>query len=328
MGVVDYVSVGCLAIDNIIGTNGEKRLKVFGGNAAFGAAGIGLWHDGRVGVVSRRGTDLPMAWIETLRAHGIDTRGIHDVPMRHMMFSGMVYDETGDRHEVTFNEDGQSAELIEGFPEMTPEMVTLAHENFAPTGDDIPDEYLGADVAIAARHYDRQMAYATRFREGRPDCLLVLDTGLQYMKPECIDLLPPLFEKVDVVIPSEAEARQLFGDVRPSEMLRGLERLGAKHAAVKLGKRGCLVDSGDGLALVGAYHSGSAVKDPSGAGDSFCGGFLVGLRRTGDLVEAAKYGAVSSSFVIEDFGADYALDVRAEDAEARLSHIAVSTYND
>ena len=246
----------------VIGTNGEKRLKVFGGNAAFGAAGIALWHEGRVGVVSRRGLDLPMSWIDSLRAHDIDTDGIHDVHMRHMMFSGMVYDETGDRHEVTFNEDSQSAELVEGFPEMTPDMVTLAHEYFAPTEEDIPDGYLGADVAIAARHYDRQMAYATRFREGRKDCLLVLDTGLQYMKPEHVDILPALFEKVDVVIPSEAEARQLFGDVRPSQMLQGLKQLGAKHAAIKLGKRGCLVDSGSGLALVGAYHCGSAVKDP------------------------------------------------------------------
>ena len=51
---MDYVAVGCLGIDNIINTVGIKKLNVFGGNAAFGTAGISIWHDGEVGVVSRK----------------------------------------------------------------------------------------------------------------------------------------------------------------------------------------------------------------------------------------------------------------------------------
>ncbi len=51
---MDYVAVGCFSIDNIINTRGVKKLNVFGGNAAFGAAGIYLWHEGNVGSVSER----------------------------------------------------------------------------------------------------------------------------------------------------------------------------------------------------------------------------------------------------------------------------------
>ena len=94
---MDYVAVGCLGIDNIINTVGIKKLNVFGGNAAFGTAGISIWHDGEVGVVSRKGTDIPQEWIRMLEERGIDTTGIKDVPMRHMMFdSGISGDDARD----------------------------------------------------------------------------------------------------------------------------------------------------------------------------------------------------------------------------------------
>jgi ribokinase len=61
--------------------------------------------------------------------------------------------------------------------------------------------------------------------------------------------------------------------------------------------------------------------DVYGAGDSYCGGFLVGLDQTGDIVEAALRGSVSASIVIEGTGAYYALDVLPELAEARLQSL-------
>ena len=321
---MDYVAVGCFAIDNIINTRGVKKLNVFGGNAAFGAAGIYLWHDGNVGIVSRKGIDIPDRWMEMLRKQKIDIAGVRDVPMRHMMFSGMVYDENGERREVTFNEDEQSKELIAGFPVMTPEMVTMAHENFAPTSEDIPEEYADADVFLAARHYDRQLSYAKFFRERNPNGIIILDTGKDYMKPECIEKLPELFSLVDVVIPSEVEVKGLFGDLPMAEAAEKLIQLGAKNVVIKIGKRGCLVYVNKEIIFVNAYHS-DVVKDPTGAGDSFCGGFLVGYKKTHDLVTAAKYGTVSSSFIIEDFGIEPALHISREMAEKRLQDIVCYT---
>lgn len=318
---MDYVSVGCLGIDNIIGTNGEKRLKVFGGNAAFGAAGMSIWHDGKVGVVSRKGNDFPEEWIEMLGRYHIDTAGIRFVDMRHMMFAGMVYDSrTGERREVTFNEDEQSRELIAGFPVMTPEMVTMAHENFAPQTQDIPFEYADADVFLAARHFDRQVSYAKYFRKNNPNGVIILDTGNEYMKPEWKERLPELFSLVDVVIPSEVEVKSLFGDIPMAQAAARLMESGAEHAVIKLGKRGCLVNQNGEVIFVNAYHS-DTVNDPTGAGDSFCGGFLVGYSKTRDLLTAAKYGTVSSSFVIEDFGVEPALCVSKEEAEKRLGEL-------
>lgn len=321
---MDYVAVGCLGIDNIINTRGIKKLNVFGGNAAFGVAGISIWHNKNVGIVTRKGNDIPEKWIEILREHNVDTEGVRDVPMRHMMFAGMVYDENGERREVTFNEDEQSEELIAGFPVMTPEMVTAAHENFAPKVEDIPEKYADADVFLAARHYDRQLSYAKYFRKRNPNGIIVLDTGKEYMKPECIEKLPALFSLVDVVIPSEVEVKGLFGDIPMAEAAENMIKLGARNVVVKIGKRGCLVYVNKEVIFVNAYHS-DIVKDPTGAGDSFCGGFLVGYKETHDLVSAAKYGTVSSSFIIEDFGIEPALHISREAAEKRLKEVVCYT---
>lgn len=316
--MIDFVSIGCLGIDNVIGTNGEKRLNLFGGNAAWGAMGSAVWGEGKVGIVSRAGTDFPRRWIAALASAGIDVTGIKDVPYPHAMLAGMVYDETGDRHEVTFNECSQSGERIEGFPVMTPQMVTLAHEEFAPTVEDIPDSYLGADLLVCARHYDRQLAYVRRFRKMNPHGLIVLDTGLAYMQAGTMDDLPTLFGSVDVVIPSEAEVDSLFGHIEAREAAQRLHGLGAKNVVIKLGKKGCLVDTGHGYVTVDAFHTNGAI-DPSGAGDSFCGGFLVGYSATHDLVTAARYGTVSSSFAVERFGVDQTLGYTRADALTRLA---------
>lgn len=315
-----YVAIGCLGIDNIINSKGIKRLNVFGGNAAFGTAGIALWHDGETGIVARMGCDISRDNIVTMQQAGIDTTGVHIIPIKNMMFSGMVYDENGDRREI-LNEDEPSGELIAGFPVMTPEMVTLAHENFAPTVEDIPDLYADADVFLCARHYDRQLSYAQYFREKNPGGIIVLDTGAAYMKPEYMEDLPVLFSLVDVVIPSEVEVKGLFGDIAMIDAAKKLTDLGAKHVVIKIGKRGCLVYEDGSATYVSAYHD-TEVVDPTGAGDSFCGGFLVGYSKTKDLLMAAKYGTVSSSFIIEDFGIEGALRVTEEMAKERLKQVS------
>ena len=315
-----YVAIGCLGIDNIINSMGEKRLNVFGGNAAFGTAGIALWHDGDVGIVARKGCDIPWENVDVMKQVGIDITGIREIPMKNMMLSGMVYDENGDRREI-LNEDEPCGDLIAGFPIMTPDMVTLAHENFAPKVEDIPEEYADANLFICARHYDRQISYARFFREKNPDGIIILDTGAAYMKPEFMEDLPALFSLVDVVIPSEAEVKGLFGDIAMVEAAKRLTELGAKHVVIKIGKRGCLVYENGNTNYVSAYHTDTVV-DPTGAGDSFCGGFLVGYCKTKDLLTAAKYGTVSSSFIIEDFGVEGALAVTKEMAEERLSKVA------
>ena len=93
-------------------------------------------------------------------------------------------------------------------------------------------------------------------------------------------------------------------------------------AAVKLGPRGCLVwDRAAGKAVPVPVIPTDAI-DPTGAGDSFCGGFLAGLVATGDPVLAAAHGAVSASFIVSRHGADGALPVDRAACRARLDTLA------
>ena len=88
--------------------------------------------------------------------------------------------------------------------------------------------------------------------------------------------------------------------------------------ALKLGRLGSLVyDTHTNQRRRVPVYS-THVKDPTGAGDAYCGGFLVGLVETGDVFEAALYATVSSSFVIEEFDARYGLRFDRRAAEVRL----------
>ena len=322
---MDFVVLGCLCIDNIVNADGVKRLRQFGGNCAYGAAGMQLWESGSIGMVSRMGEDFPREWIARLSEAGIDTEGIRGIRKRHMMLSGMLYDARGDRKEPTCSEDPDAGgdDVVPGFPVMTPEMVTQAHEDLAPMPSDIPVRYNGADhVMIASRHYDRQLAYARYFRECNPDCQIVMDLGQDYLDPAWKERIRELFALVDIVIPSEDEVKRLMGrDFDDMELAARLlcSEYGANNACVKVGREGSIVyeKEKDLITRVGICEV--EVKDPTGAGDSFCGGFTVGLKETGNLVEAAKYGAVSSSFIIENFGVSDALKITREQALARLA---------
>ena len=323
---MDIVILGCLCIDNSVNAEGVSMVHQFGGNCAYGAAGANMWNSGKVGMVARMGDDFPREWIRMLFERGIDTEGIREVHKRHLMFAGMFYDENGDRWELSLEKKkGEDNAIIADFPAMTPEMIREAQEDFAPTAEDIPDSYADAKcVMIASRHYDRQLAYARYFRDRNPGCRIVMDLGQDYLNPGRKDDMRKLFSLVDIVMPSEDEVKQIFGaDLEDMCLAAKLlcSEYGANNSCVKIGKDGCIIYEKDKDRLTHVDIFKVKANDPTGAGDSFCGGFAVGLMETGDLVEAARYGAVSSSFIVEHFGAAEALKVPREQAEARLQEV-------
>jgi len=123
---------------------------------------------------------------------------------------------------------------------------------------------------------------------------------------------------VDVIVPSWDEIRRLYPEgCTPEEAVLRLRELGAPNAVVKLGGQGCITcDSQVRVRRVPIYRL-DRVVDPTGAGDSFCGGLTVGLTETGDLAQAAAYGAVSSSFIISAFGVPGSKNVTRQEALRR-----------
>ncbi len=105
------------------------------------------------------------------------------------------------------------------------------------------------------------------------------------------------------------------------EAARRLLAFGPRGIGVKMGARGMRMALHDEEDWHQIPPYPTQVVDPTGAGDAFCGGFLVGLSQTGDPIQAALYGAVSASFIIEDFGVLHALKVDPRVAQSRVQRL-------
>jgi sugar/nucleoside kinase (ribokinase family) len=152
---------------------------------------------------------------------------------------------------------------------------------------------------------------------------ITLDPGERYMVPERTAYIQHILPQIDVFLPSAMEIRSLFGDgVDLGEAALTLTKWGARWVVVKNGAAGVLLVNGRSQAITPfpAFHHAHDPRlvDVTGAGDSFCGGFMVGMALTSDPQQAIKYGLVSSSLVIEGYGALYALS-RKDEAQARLT---------
>jgi ribokinase len=141
------------------------------------------------------------------------------------------------------------------------------------------------------------------------------------MKPALRDDVFSFLCWVDVFLPSEQEVESILGKGDPWLAARQFAEAGPAVVVIKAGSKGSLVydrQSG-GRWLVPAYPA--HVVDVTGAGDAYCGGFMVGYDETEDPVLAGCYGAVSASFVLEGFGALFALRYTRAQAEARLADL-------
>jgi ribokinase len=133
-----------------------------------------------------------------------------------------------------------------------------------------------------------------------------------------------LLRDVDLFLPSRGEARQLYGHDDPEAAARAFVAAGPEVVAIKLGAEGSLVCGPDGV----AHHVPAVparVVDPTGAGDTYCGGFLAAYSRSPDAVAAACHGAVSASFAVERRGAIDLVDVDRAEAERRLASIRAAS---
>jgi ribokinase len=319
---IRYGVIGAFTYDNVVNAQGEVSLHQCGGNATYASVGARLWTED-VGVVARIGEDYPREWVKQLEDAGIDAAGVREVAGPHMMKGGMQYDETGSRVSFVPEEyyAARGLPLPEGmpasFPAHDPEVHQKAQLAFAPEPEDVPETYLHAVAFhLSPRFYvkhKRSMDLLKKY-----PILVTLDPGIWYMRERDENRISALFRDADVVLPSQAEADALLGPGCPEDAVRQLAAFGSPVVALKLGRDGSLVyDSRtDRMRRIPVYPA--RVRDPTGAGDSYCGGFMVGYVETGDPFRAAMYGTVSASFVVEGFGALYALRFTRQQAEQRL----------
>ena len=330
--MVKFVAGGGLRIDYLITHDGQARTELIGGNALYAAVGAALWSDD-VGLWARMGENYPEAWLEQLRPYPLNTAGLIRIPGQQDHRTFFAYTPDGLRNDT--NPAAQFAHIGQPLPEALRDYI------HSTPGQDNPELY--EPLALRPDYWPKVYEKATAVHLSPlslathrhvPDALrqfdvrqICLDPGERYMIPERADYIRQLLPQIDAFLPSDMEVRSLFGDdVDLWEAAATLCDWGVPLVVIKNGANGVLVMEGkrNGRAThLLPYHPphDSRVVDVTGAGDSFCGGFMIGLAQTGNPIQAAQMGLVSASIVIEGYGALYALKRGREEAKIRLKQI-------
>jgi sugar/nucleoside kinase (ribokinase family) len=268
--------VGSVALDSIITPFGEATDALGGSAVYFGVAASVLTGVRVVGVV---GDDYPMGRLKEIEARGVDLSGVERAPGESFRWKGK------------YSFDLASRETLET------RLGVFA--NFRPR---IPAHFSETPfVFLGNIHPDLQLAVLDQMHSPR---LVACDT-MNFWIDSARDRLLEVLKRVDLLIVNDEEIRQLSGDWNVHRAARWVLDRGPKRVVVKRGEHGALMVETGRSFYCPAYPL-EEVFDPTGAGDSFAGGFLGYLARTGDLSSdglrrAMVYGSALGSFAVSSF---------------------------
>jgi sugar/nucleoside kinase (ribokinase family) len=324
----DYFTAGGLRVDYLITADQQVHLREMGGNAIYSAVGARIWSAG-VGILSRVGENYPDQWLRQLESAGILTQGVRRVPGWQDMRTFYAYldletrdDTEPERHFAKLGL--RLPEELVGYVHSTPGQDSQDIMPLSPRPGDMPSSYLAVKAATLspldlASHRSLSAALTARgIRVG-------LDPGERYMKPALKDEVFSFLRWVDVFLPSEQEVESMLGKGDPWQAARRFAEAGPGVVVIKAGSKGSLVYDRHSRSRCVIPPYPAHVLDVTGAGDAYSGGFMVGYEQTRDPIVAGCYGAVSASFVVEGFGALYALRNTRTQAEARLVYLKKKT---
>jgi sugar/nucleoside kinase (ribokinase family) len=323
---VECAFLGGLSQDYYITHDGEIFLGVLGGEAVYAAAGASLW-SAQCRIFSRVGSDFPREWLNEISGAGIDVDGVRVLDDAQETRRFFVYSSPEQRADVS-----PAAQFLRMNSPLPKELIgfdpiarrRVEGETYQPLAlrpGDINRSAQELDGALLCPDdYLCHSLLPVRLRELGVD-IVAIDPSSAYMEPGFMREIPSLLNGITAFLPSDEEARSLF---RPAvkdnlDMAESLCAMGCRFTVIKCGPGGvCALDGSTGKRwIIPAYPA--RLRDVTGAGGAFDGGFLAGLAATGDLVEACLRGVVSASFAVEGRGALYAVDAHPDLPTARLN---------
>lgn len=294
--------VGTVAFD-AIETPFGKTDKILGGAGTY----IGLsaaQFDIESAIVSVVGEDFPQEYLDLLKKNKIDISGIEIVK------GGKTFFWSGKYHN-----DLNSRDTLET------QLNVLA--DFQPV---VPEAFRSPDVVMLGNlHPLVQLSVLEQIE--RPK-LVVLDTMNFWMDNTWDDLMK-VISKVDALTINDEEARQLTNEYSLVKAARKIAAMGPKYVVIKKGEHGALLFHDDRIFFAPALPL-EEVFDPTGAGDTFAGGFTGYLAHTGDLSfknmkNAVIYGSNLASFCVEKFGTERMQNLKKEEVHQRLEDFKALT---
>lgn len=298
--------VGTVAFD-AIETPFGKTDKILGGAATY--IGLAASHfNVDSAVISVVGGDFPKKHLNLLKNKNIDVSGIEIVK------EGKTFFWSGKYHNDMNSRDTLSTELN-----------VLA--DFNPV---VPETYKDADIVMLGNLHPIVQLSVLNQMESKPK-LTILDTMNFWMDNTLEDLLK-VIEKVDVITINDEEARQLTGEYSLRKAAKKIHSMGPKYVVIKKGEHGALIFSGSQVFYAPALPL-EEVFDPTGAGDTFAGGFAGFLAASknisfDNMKNAVIYGSALASFCVEKFGTQRMENLTNTEVNERLSQFKSLTQFD
>jgi sugar/nucleoside kinase (ribokinase family) len=288
--------IGTVAFD-AIETPFGKTDKIIGGAATYIATSASYFKD-QINLVSVVGEDFPSETISMLNSRGIDTRGLQIK-----------------KGEKTFFWSGKYHTDMNTRDTLATELNVLS--TFDPV---IPEQYQDCEYLMLGNLMPSiQMQVMQRLKK-RPK-LIVMDTMNFWMEIAMNDLLENL-KMIDVLTINDEEARQLTGEYSLVKAARKILSMGPKYLIIKKGEHGALLFHDNQVFFAPALPL-EEVFDPTGAGDTFAGGFMGYLSSVNDISfesmkRAVIYGSAMASFCVEKFGLERIVELSQEEVDDRV----------
>jgi sugar/nucleoside kinase (ribokinase family) len=294
---MSLIIIGTVAFD-AIETPFGKTDKIVGGAATYASLAASYFYD-KVKIVAVVGDDFLKKDIDIFSEHGIDTEGLQIKEGEKSFFwSGKYHNDMNSRETLVT------------------ELNVL--ENFDPI---IPEDYQDCEYLMLGNLTPQVQQTVIKRLKNRPK-LIVLDTMNFWMDIMMDDLLETI-KLIDVLTINDEEARQLSGEYSLVKAAKKILTLGPKYLIIKKGEHGALLFHEDKVFSTPALPLAD-VFDPTGAGDTFAGGFIGYLAKAGTIdfntmKNAIVYGSALASFCVEKFGTEKILNLKPEEINARVT---------
>jgi sugar/nucleoside kinase (ribokinase family) len=294
---MSVIVVGTMAFDTIETPFGKAE-KIIGGSATYVAYAAGNFVQ-PVQQVSIVGNDFPQQELAELKKRGVQVDGVEIIKDKKSFFWAGKYHMDMNTRDT-----------------LVTDLNVLA--DFNPR---IPENYQGAEFLMLGNLVPAVQKAVIQQLRVRPK-LIVLDT-MNFWMETALDDLKEVLTMIDVLMVNDSEARELSHEFSLVRAAKKIMQMGPKYLIIKKGEHGALLFHGDQVFFAPALPL-EDVFDPTGAGDTFAGGFIGHLAKTKDISfdnmkTAIIIGSAMASFCVEKFGTEKLKEITKADIDKRLA---------
>ncbi len=294
---MSLLSIGTVAFDSIESPYGKVD-RIIGGSCPYISLAASFFYQ-PIQVVAVIGEDFPKEYLNKLSDKGIDLKGLQ-------LKLG----------EKSFYWSGKYHKNLNSRDTLVTELNVL--ENFTPI---IPDEYQSCDFLMLGNLSPQVQLQAIKNLKIRPK-FIVMDT-MNFWMDIAMEELKVVMKEVDLISINDEEAEQLTGEQSIRKAAKKILTMGPRYLIIKKGEHGALLFYGEEMFYCPALPL-EEVFDPTGAGDTFAGGFIGYLANSGDISfenmkKAVVHGSALASFCVEKFGTDRLFEISENELEDRVA---------